>query len=172
MSEQNPYAAPTAEVRDAPTDDSMLAGRGARLGASFLDGLVAFLLVYLPMIVVVGFGGMVGESGQFNYALLLSGAVLLACLPGALLLIGLTWWLVHRNGQTIGKKLVGIKVVRGDSSRATVARIFWVRNVPFWVLSIIPVVGSLISLVDALMIFRSSRQCLHDQLADTIVIRA
>jgi len=172
MSEQNPYAAPTAEVKDAPTDDSMLADRGTRLGASILDGLIAFLLVYLPLIVVVGFGGMIDESGQVNYAAMLTGAALMACLPGALLLIGLTWWLVHRNGQTIGKKLVGIKVVRGDSGRATVARIFWVRNVPFWLVSFIPIVGSLFSLVDALMIFRSSRQCLHDQLADTIVIRA
>ena len=33
-------------------------------------------------------------------------------------------------------------------------------------------IGNLISLVDILLIFRSSRQCLHDQLADTIVVDA
>jgi len=33
-------------------------------------------------------------------------------------------------------------------------------------------IGNLISLVDILLIFRSSRQRLHDQLADTIVVDA
>ncbi len=95
--------------------------------------------------------------------------------PGLLSLLaltGITAWLVHRNGQTIGKKLVGIKVVRTDSSRATLGRILWLRNVPFWVVSFIPVVGQVVSLVDALLIFRASRQCLHDQVAGTIVVDA
>ena len=35
---------------------------------------------------------------------------------------------------------------------------------------LIPVVGMFIPFVDALLIFRSSNQCLHDQIADTIVI--
>lgn len=172
MSEQNPYAAPTAEVRDVATDDSKLAGRGARLGAAILDGLLAALLIYLPAVMVAGASALIDETGQVNYAALMSGKLLLACLPGTLLLIGVTWWLVHRNGQTVGKKLVGIKVVRADGSRAKVGRIFWVRNVPFWLVAYIPYIGGLISLLDSLMIFRDSRQCLHDQLADTSVVQA
>ena len=84
-----------------------------------------------------------------------------------------TWYLVHRNGQTIGKKMLGIKVVRTDGSRATVARIFWMRNVPFLLLGAIPLyIGDLFTLADSLLIFRASNQCLHDQFADTIVINA
>ena len=37
--------------------------------------------------------------------------------------------LVQRNAQTIGKKLMGIKVARKDGSRATLARIFLLRKV-------------------------------------------
>ncbi len=35
--------------------------------------------------------------------------------------------LVYKNGQTIGKKALGIKVVRKDGSRATFGRIFGLR---------------------------------------------
>ena len=39
-----------------------------------------------------------------------------------------------------------------------------------WVIASVPLVGSLYALVDALLIFRSSRKCLHDTIADTIVV--
>ena len=61
--------------------------------------------------------------------------------------------LVYRNAQTIGKKLVGIKVARTDGSRASLARIFWLRNVVnqlvTMVLAFVPFVGGFYPLVDA-----------------------
>ena len=36
----------------------------------------------------------------------------------------------------------------------------------------VPFVGGLVSLVDALLIFRDDRRCLHDEIADTIVVTA
>jgi uncharacterized RDD family membrane protein YckC len=72
-----------------------------------------------------------------------------------------------RNGQSIAKKLLKIKVVRSDGSRASLGRIFWLRNVVNGLLSIIPAYG----IVDVLFIFGESRQCLHDKIADTIVIK-
>jgi uncharacterized RDD family membrane protein YckC len=92
-----------------------------------------------------------------------------------LLIVGLfiyTAVLVHRNGQTIAKKLLNIKVVRTDGSKAGLGRIFWLRNVVIVVLSVIPVLGVLVSLVDPLFIFRDNRRCLHDLIADTKVVRA
>jgi uncharacterized RDD family membrane protein YckC len=71
---------------------------------------------------------------------------------------------------------VGIKVARKDGSRASLGRIFWLRNVVNtlvgMVLLIVPFVGGLYSLIDALMIFGEQRRCCHDYIADTIVIRA
>ena len=46
--------------------------------------------------------------------------------------------------------------------------IFWLRNVVNGLLGIIPLYG----IIDALFIFGESRQCLHDKIADTIVIKA
>ena len=73
-----------------------------------------------------------------------------------------------RNSQSIAKKLLGIKVVRADGSHASFSRIFWLRNVVNTLLSIVP----LYSIVDSLFIFSESYQCLHDKLADTIVVKA
>ena len=81
---------------------------------------------------------------------------------------GLTIRFVLRNSQSIAKKLLGIKVVRADGSPASFSRIFWLRNAANIALSIVPFYG----IVDALFIFSDSRQCLHDKLADTVVVKA
>jgi uncharacterized RDD family membrane protein YckC len=80
--------------------------------------------------------------------------------------------LLARNGQTIGKKLLGIKVVRVDGSPVSLFRVFFLRYVCNTFLTLIPVAGSLYSLVDVLMIFSESRRTVHDHIADTIVIKA
>jgi uncharacterized RDD family membrane protein YckC len=133
------------------------------------------LLVYVPFLMVVGVSGVtrwVGSNGKFDYAAFLASGGLLSMLPGAIILIAVTTWLVVRNGQTIGKKLLGIKVVRTSGAKAGLGRIFWLRNVIINVVGLIPIVGALVALADALLIFRESRKCLHDQIADTIVIKA
>ena len=91
-----------------------------------------------------------------------------------LTLVGFAVWCwltistMKRNGQSIAKKILGIKVVRSDGSPASLGRIFWLRNVVNGLISIIPLYG----LIDALFIFGESRQCLHDKIADTIVVKA
>jgi uncharacterized RDD family membrane protein YckC len=85
----------------------------------------------------------------------------------------ITAWLVATNGQSIGKRLVGIKVIRTDGSRASLARIFWLRNVVNTLPTFLPYIGLAYGLIiDPVFIFQDSRQCLHDKIADTIVVRA
>lgn len=177
MNTPNPYAPPTAPVRDIGSQDGQAepGGRGARLGAVILDGIIASILIYVPLGIGVAFSGgsmpPVTDTLAF-YAALLTGAGAVFALVGFLIWAGVTGYLVHKNGQTPGKKLLGIKVVRTDGSRASLGRIFWLRNVVMVLLSIIPVAGMILSLVDSLLIFRESRQCLHDQIAGTIVVKA
>ena len=59
-----------------------------------------------------------------------------------------------------------------DGSKASLARIFWLRNVVNGLPSFIPIVSLIYWLVDTLMIFGESRRCLHDRIADTIVVKA
>ncbi len=53
----------------------------------------------------------------------------------------ITAWLVATNGQSIGKRLVGIKVVRTDGSPASFARIFLLRNVVSSLPNLLPYLG-------------------------------
>jgi len=160
----NPYAPPQAAVLDVldPQASAVLADRGTRLGAALLDGIILVVMVYLPIFLMAA--GASGENGS-SAGIALGG---LATLVGLGAWIWLTVRYVLANGQSIGKKITGIKVTRTDGSRASLGRIFWLRNVVNGLISIIPLYG----LIDSLFIFADSRQCLHDKIADTIVINA
>jgi uncharacterized RDD family membrane protein YckC len=164
----NPYAPPKGEVRDVAEHGGDPADRLLRLGAVILDGIVLACMVYIPGVVVLAGAGRLGGDTPT------AGNEMLVAFGGFLMLVGgIAWiWLtilfVARNGQTIAKKLVGIKVVRSDGSPASLGRIFWLRNVVNGLLGIIPLYG----LIDILFIFGEQRQCLHDKIADTIVVKA
>lgn len=166
----NPYAPPRAVVQDVavPAGQIVPADRGTRLGASLLDGLIFSAMVYVPfLIVALVVGGVRPAQGEDEVNAVL-GASILVALAGFAVWCWLTIGYVKRNGQSIAKKLLGIKVVRADGSVASVARIIWLRNVLNWFISIVPLYG----ILDSLFIFGEARQCLHDKIADTIVIKA
>ena len=172
----NNYAPPKSVVADVADAVGEKATRGARFGAAFIDGLIFGLpfapsyVVAAPMFMQAGksrpntfaIWGAIASTGPWFYfgllALLCTGAI--------------TAVLVHKNGQTIGKKWLGIKVARKDGSRATLARIFWLRYLLNTVFTLVPVIGSFYALIDILFIFGEAKRCCHDYLADTIVIRA
>lgn len=164
----NPYAPPRAAVLDVddPRVASTLADRGTRLGALILDSIIFMAMVYLPLLLTIGMAARRRNGSDMAGAVGIAGFVLAAA--GLVAWSWLTIVYVNRNGQSIAKKLTGIKVVRSDGSPAALGRIFWLRNILNGVLGIIP----LYALIDSLFIFAESRQCLHDKIADTIVVRA
>jgi uncharacterized RDD family membrane protein YckC len=167
-----------------------LAERGTRLLAASYDGLIELGLA-LPMVFqavsrIAALAAVEMEKGTAPAGIDLqslpdTGAILQAMLwgPGTLitLVATLIWcvitaWLVATNGQSIGKRLVGIKVVRTDGSPASFARIFLLRNVVNGLPNFLPYVGWLYQLIiDPVFIFQDSRRCLHDMIADTTVVR-
>lgn len=163
----NPYAPPTALVDDIITVDAELipAGRGTRLGAAMLDNVVLSAMIYLPFLAGSAlFSGMGAEA-----------AVGLGGLLGA---VGFAIWAfftvkyVRANGQSFGKRALNIKVVRANGTPVSISRLVFLRNGLNSLFSVIPLIGFVYGLADALMIFRDDRRCLHDRLADTIVILA
>jgi uncharacterized RDD family membrane protein YckC len=169
----NPYAPPKATVRDISMPDTSLvyADRSTRLGAAILDGIIFMVMVYIPTLIFMFIGAaMTTPTGNVETQDV-SGMFILAFGAGA---IGLAVWgwmtytRVRDNGQTIAKKMLSIKVVRSDGSPASVGRIFWLRNFVNGALGIIPLYG----LVELLFIFGEAQQCLHDKIADTIVVKA
>ncbi len=172
---QNPFAPPRAIVADKQIEAAsgiVLATRMSRLLAVIVDSLPSFAIMIVGGItwaVTVGLHATPAAGDLFPAG---AGAVIAVAVIGFLAYAGWNIYLVYSFGQTFGKRVMGIRVVRTDGSRATFKRIVFMRWGILVVVSFIPAVGSIMTLVDPLMIFRDSRQCLHDNVADTLVATA
>ncbi|HID99133.1 MAG TPA: hypothetical protein EYP59_02435 [Thiotrichaceae bacterium] len=173
QTEVSPYKPPTAQMTELVSDNDSgeLAGRGTRLVAHLADGFI-FIIPFMLLFLAAYFMGVNVniENLEESESPLIVGVLMLfiALMMIAIFAVNLIW--LHRNGQTIGKRMMSIKIVRTDGSRATLLRIIFLRFFPIALLSNIPLIGSIFALLDPLLIFKKSRQCLHDQIADTIVI--
>jgi uncharacterized RDD family membrane protein YckC len=171
--ETNPYAAPGAVVDDAPVFDgndleARKASRWQRLGAALLDGL-SFCICLAPVFIQAYSAYVARAHGQTLQPPIASQyAMLVGVLALGLVIFNLV--LLHRNGQTIGKRLLSIKIVRTDGSPVTLLRIIFMRWLPIGILGRIPLIGPLIALANVLFIFGNEKRCIHDYIADTIVI--
>jgi uncharacterized RDD family membrane protein YckC len=135
------------------------------LGAASIDGVIFIILLFasvLPL-VLINQKNMQGAP----WMLWVSGFVSIILL--AVMITNLVFW--HRYGQSIGKRMLKIKIARTDGSRAGLRRIFFLRFLVPGLISSIPMAGAVFNVVDNLMIFRDSRKCLHDNIADTLVIK-
>ncbi len=163
----NPYSAPTAAVADPLVNELELASRGKRLLAVIVDSLPLFVVGVIAAIIIP----LSTRSGKVE------NETMFAAMLGLVGLLGLAYlaynlFLLHQNGQTFGKKIVGIKAVRKDGSRVELWRFIFLRWLPVTILGAIPLLGAVFSLINILMIFGNEQRCLHDLIADTIVVNA
>ncbi len=173
MSSTNPYQAPQSRVDDVAEQAQafVLAERATRLGAASLDGIIFIIPVLIAvtplMLALMNQQGIENMPSALwmNWVIGIASTIILA-----VLITNLIFW--HRYGQSIGKRILKIKIVRADGSRAGLRRIFFLRLMVPGLIGAIPFAGGVFSLVDSLMIFRDSRKCLHDNIADTLVIKA
>lgn len=169
--ESNPYAAPAAVVDDVRGQidgdlESRKTSRVKRLGAFLLNG-VSNLVWIVPIILSFAMSGGIQEgikSARPALAVMVLGFILLV---GMLVINGV---LIHRHGQTIGKRMLDIAMVRSDGDRMGLTRYIFLRALPIGLLGLIPFVGKFAGLVNVLLIFGAQRRCLHDLIADTIVV--
>ena len=138
----NPLASLSQDLPQA----SSLAGRGSRLGAAIID-LVIYLVPYLVLVRLSPILSVIVIAATFVYQM----------------------YLLSRDGQTLGKKMVGIRIVKVNTglNGGFVANVL-VRGIFNGVLGFIP----FYSLVDILFIFRGDRRCIHDLIAGTRVVAA
>ena len=165
---QNPYAAPEAHVEDVSEASEIdLAGRGARLVAAIIDGLAYMVPVFIALAAVPGLLDTTGGSGSEA-----AGVVAVFVVLWLVVLFAINVVLLHKYGQTTGKKLMSIKIIQVDGSRARLGRTLGLRYIVNALPSAVPLIGNIYPLVDTLLIFRQDRRCIHDFIAGTIVVNA
>ncbi len=165
---QSPYA---AQAATAPQSDLELANRWVRLGAQIVDNIFCMLLMIPGLIwMVIGIvSQQATDPNQIDWVPLV-GAVGLICL-GVLIVLGIQIWQLTTRGQTVGKRLLGIRIVKytDDSAPGFVGAFIMRALIPGFI-GAIPWVGGLFSLVDICFIFRDDRRCIHDLIAGTKVV--
>ena len=166
----NPYAPPQAVVQDIVDLGAaiVLAERATRRCAALLHGLVFGLMVYGPFVVAAIAAPAAQAANKTSGAMTALEVGMSLALVGFIAFVWINIRYMKANGQSIGKKACRIKVVRTDGSAASLSRLIWLRNVLNGIIGLVPLYG----IVDMLFIFGEARRCLHDYIADTIVIKA
>lgn len=147
-------ASPTMGVVDL----NQLAGIGSRFLSYILDVLV----------ILAGFIVVVIVAAILSAIHLRAIGVLLVFIYDVAAIVYMPYFWVTRAGQTIGMKAMRVRVVKTNGSPVTVGPAI-LRIIGFYIVDSIIFgipVGILWCLWDA------KRQCWHDKMADTIVIRA
>jgi uncharacterized RDD family membrane protein YckC len=164
MTDANPYRAPSAEIADIRENGELeLAGIGHRFGALVLDAAIAAAIIFSAAY----------ASGTQDFVLdsedTYSGAAEIAALGFALFIV-LQSYFLKKQGQTIGKKIVGIRIVDRDGNLPGLGRLLYRRYLPVFSYNALPFVGGVLALIDCLLVFRRDRRSLHDMLAGTRVV--
>lgn len=168
MNEQNPYAAPASnlEIEGDGNKPVELATKGARFGGAVIDAVISILVTF-PLLWLLGYWD-VAMTGQINILeTVMVGVVALA------MYFVIHGYFLARDGQTVGKKMVGTRIVSVETDKILpLSKIFWLRVLPLNVVASIPVVGTLLAIIDVLFIFRKDQRCVHDLIAGTKVVKA
>lgn len=134
-----------------------LATRTSRLLANLIDGGIYVAITVVSMIFFIPFND--------DAFIIIPFAVMGS---GWLAYAAYTIYLLTVRGQTIGKRMMKIKIV----SRETGQNGGFVTNVLLRsvVISLISSVVSIFSIIDIAFIFSEDRDCLHDKIASTKVV--
>lgn len=167
-------AAPAGEPPPLPTappaSEWNLASRTQRFVAWLVDSLTLLPVVYLG---AQGIEGHPVQTMDDLMKLMQEQPELFQSAAWAFICITLVnVVMLSLRGQSIGKWLTGIQIVMFQSGvPAGFVRAVLLRSVVMSVLGSIAYVGVGIQLFDILCIFRADHRCLHDLIADTMVVR-
>jgi uncharacterized RDD family membrane protein YckC/DNA-directed RNA polymerase subunit RPC12/RpoP len=146
----------------------------SRLFANIIDNLLFGVSMVVGVILAIWIGKRVMGIADPITELRLSETpplelLVLMLTPLALFSIG-QWYLMATSGQSMGKKLMMIRIVTDDGAVPGFVRAVLLRSWVCLFLCGIPVVGRWLGFIDILFIFSSSGKCLHDHIAGTRVV--
>jgi uncharacterized RDD family membrane protein YckC len=160
----NPYAAPQAAVSDvAVASVGELASPWLRLGGAIIDGLI--LLVLIVPVYLILFWGMVSTSQEPGFLANVGFTVF-----GFIVFVAVQGYFLNQSGQTIAKKLLKMKIIDENGNKPEFVKLIGMRYAILQFAQLVPFLGAVYGLVDALFIFRDDRRRISDLLAGTRVV--
>lgn len=161
----NPYDAPQSNLEKNDNENSVvLAARGSRLLAALIDGLIG-AVVAVPFWFLSGLWDYIATGTSAPLTFILASGVY-----GFLCFALIHYYFLNKNGQTVGKKILKIRITGVDDQLKGAPNLLAKRYLPISIVSLIPLIGSLLMLINILFIFRKDRRCLHDLVAGTKVV--
>ncbi|MFI5765803.1 RDD family protein [Streptomyces sp. NPDC051563] len=155
-----------------------LADFGKRLAARIID----LLIIAVPLFVIQLLAGdrnrytvktNEGEDVTEVITKSYSGSGLVMTLISIVAYVGYDWWFVKKNGQTLGKKWMGLRVAMLNDGSVPQSNAALSRAAVLWLPTLIccfclwP-----IALVISMLVDKPYKQGLHDKVAKTVVVRA
>ena len=166
MSSENPYTPPEANLAgEGDASIIELASLGQRFGAALIDGLISWVCVG-PLMFAFGYFEYTKQGKTPPFLLTLGLAAI-----GFVIFALVHSYFLKMNGQTVGKKLIGIRIADLNDNVPELPKVLGLRYLPVNAVAQIPVLGIFIALIDTLFIFRSDRRCVHDLIAGTKVVQ-
>lgn len=171
MEDSNSQSSTKKNGGESNIGNGKLASRVDRL----LGALVDVGVMFVPMAIVYIILGFVLYFVGIDFTTFLGQTIftIIASVCGIALFLAINFQFLSTRGQTVGKMIIGTRIVAEDGSLIPIDQLILKRYLLLWgvsvVLSIIPYIG-LIMIIDPLMIFRENHKCLHDELAGSKVI--
>ena len=160
----NPYEAPQSNLVKDEENSVTLATRGSRFLAALIDGLIG-IAIAVPFWFVSGMWDFIAAGASAPLIYILAGGVY-----GFIGFVLVHYYFLNKNGQTVGKKILKIRITGTDDQLKGAPQLLTKRYLPITIVSMIPLLGSLLMLVNLLFIFRKDRRCVHDLIAGTKVV--
>lgn len=163
------FSAPGAGVTAQPVWE--LSGWWRRVGASVIDSLI----VWIPVSIVVSLfdsgSEFTAEDGSASFNLDTSGTLLALVASAIYFMVVMSAW----NGQTVGKKVTGIRVVRENGENITAGFAFVRQTLVIQIL--FGMFAALLLFIPTLLnylwpLWDDKHQALHDKIVKTRVVRA
>lgn len=142
-----------------------------RVGARIIDSIVTSIGAYAFMFIaaipfgVAGFAGSLIGTTSDEVGAGLTAVYFVIMMVGSFgIPMAYETWMVGKFGATLGKKLIGAKVIRSDGSKLTYMRAFG----RYWGIML----SGIILYIGYIMVaFDPERRGLHDRLCDTLIVK-
>lgn len=190
MEEKNDYTDAASDNRNGQEIEVGIAGAGDRILAALLNQLFTFLILLVPFARLIAFavkneGRIVGSEEIVG--LLLGTTSFWVGLAGILAYTVIQIYYMSRDGQSLGKKIMRIRVLKTDGRNPGFVGTVLVREIAWSVLVAIiaAVIGLAVGdngenainllafLANFVLLFmvKRDRRTLYDILADTVVVK-